>query len=294
METDGSFKKLDVYARVTDEIVRAIEAGAKDYEMPWHQRAGAGLPKNALTGNHYRGGNTVALWATGRLRGYAQPYWGTFLQWEKLGARIRRGEKASVVVFYKREESAPNDEVSGGAGESRRILRAPSSSMSSRLRAGRTQHRPMKIGQRNWRELTASLSRLGPTFAMEAAWPTTAKCSIASTCQIGASSSTGLPAAQPKGSTQFCFMSTYIGVDTQKDSIEIFPDDSAIAPMPSKSWLPSLVQRFSVPSLVSVFIQDEITPRMLRAGCKCFDSRRRRSSLLQARRRQRFASFPNW
>jgi len=91
----GSCKKSDIYARVTDEIVRAIEAGVKDYEMPWHQRAGAGLPRNASTGNIYRGVNTVALWATGQLRGYALPYWATFLQWEKLGARIRCGEKAS-------------------------------------------------------------------------------------------------------------------------------------------------------------------------------------------------------
>ncbi len=123
METDGSFKKSDIYARVTDEIVRAIEAGVQDYEMPWHQRAGAGLPRNASTGNFYRGVNTVALWAAGQLRGYALPYWATFLQWEKLGARIRRGEKASVVVFYKREESPPDDEDGESAKGPRSIIK---------------------------------------------------------------------------------------------------------------------------------------------------------------------------
>lgn len=124
MKSDGSFKKSDMYARVTDEIIRAIEAGVKNYEMPWHQRFGAGLPKNALTGNCYRGINTVALWATGQLRGYFLPYWATFLQWEKLGARIRRGEKASVVVFYKREELPTTDENDQEVAiESRRILR---------------------------------------------------------------------------------------------------------------------------------------------------------------------------
>jgi antirestriction protein ArdC len=123
MKTNGSCKKADIYARVTDEIVRAIEAGVKDYEMPWHQRAGAGLPRNASTGNFYRGVNTVALWATGQLRGYALPYWATFLQWEKLGARIRRGEKASLVVFYKREESPTDDEDRENARETRSILK---------------------------------------------------------------------------------------------------------------------------------------------------------------------------
>ena len=123
METDGSFKRSDVYARVTDEIVRAIEAGVKNYEMPWHQRAGAGLPRNASTGNFYRGVNTVALWAAGQLRGYALPYWATFLQWEKLGARIRRGEKASVVVFYKREESSTADKERENTRETRSMLK---------------------------------------------------------------------------------------------------------------------------------------------------------------------------
>jgi len=123
METNGSFKKSDIYARVTDEIVRAIEAGVDDYRMPWHQATGAGRPRNAATGNFYRGINTVALWATNQVRGYGLPYWATFLQWEKLGARIRRGEKASVVVFYKREGASTDDEDRESERETRSVLK---------------------------------------------------------------------------------------------------------------------------------------------------------------------------
>lgn len=110
MEANSCIKKSDVYARVTDEIVRAIEAGVQEYSMPWHQGAGAGLPRNASTGNFYRGTNTIALWASSQIRGYRLPYWATFLQWEKLGAKIRRGETASVIVFYKRLDSSSDDE----------------------------------------------------------------------------------------------------------------------------------------------------------------------------------------
>lgn len=123
MDTGISVSRSDVYARVTGEIVRAIEAGMEEYKMPWHQGAGAGLPRNASTGNFYRGVNTVALWASGQVRGYGLPYWATFLQWEKLGARIRRGEKASVVVFYKREESPTDDEDRESARGTRSILK---------------------------------------------------------------------------------------------------------------------------------------------------------------------------
>ncbi len=123
MKTDSSFKRSDIYVRVTEEIVRAIEVGVKDYKMPWHQVAGAGLPRNASTGNFYHGVNTIALWAAGQVRGYRLPYWATFLQWEKLGANIRRGEKASFVVFYKREELTADGEHRDDAREARSIYR---------------------------------------------------------------------------------------------------------------------------------------------------------------------------
>lgn len=123
METNCSFKKADIYARVTDDIVRAIEAGVKKYEMPWHRRTGSGLPRNAATGNVYHGVNIIALWAANHLGGYFLPYWATFLQWEKLGARIRRGAKGSMVVFYKREEAASDDEDDDSGKASRLVTR---------------------------------------------------------------------------------------------------------------------------------------------------------------------------
>ena len=123
METDGSFKKSDVYARVTDEIVRAIEAGVKDYEMPWHQRAGAGLPRNASTGNFYRGGNTVA--SVGHRT--ASRLCPTVLGDLPAVGKARRPNSARRKGVGRRllqaEESATDDEVLKGAGESRRILR---------------------------------------------------------------------------------------------------------------------------------------------------------------------------
>ena len=108
MEDEDVCKKADIYTRVTDAIVRAIELGVSSCEMPWHKPAGAGLPRNPVTGNVYHGVNTVALWAEGRIHGYALPYWATYRQWLALGAHVRKGEHGSVVVFYKRHEK---DEV---------------------------------------------------------------------------------------------------------------------------------------------------------------------------------------
>lgn len=96
---------VNVYELVTAEIIRAIEAGiAEQYQMPWHRNASQGLPMNASTKRHYHGFNTLALWAAAQLKGYPSPWWATYRQWAEIGAQVRRGEKASPVLFYKKLE----------------------------------------------------------------------------------------------------------------------------------------------------------------------------------------------
>ena len=98
MTRNTNSNRKDVYQTVTDQIVAAIESGAGEWQMPWH-RAGEGLnrPVNIDTGKGYRGVNVVALWAAGQIRGYASGTWGTYRQWQKTGAQVRKGEKASSV-----------------------------------------------------------------------------------------------------------------------------------------------------------------------------------------------------
>ena len=120
METDSSFARFDVYQRVTNEIIKAIEAGAGEYRMPWHH--GSHLPRNAASKLPYQGVNLIALGSAARVRGFSSSYWATYRQWSKLGAQVRGGEKASVIVFFKREEADPNEENKGTARD-RVVLR---------------------------------------------------------------------------------------------------------------------------------------------------------------------------
>lgn len=99
MTTNGT--RYDVYQKITDQIVAAIEKGATHFEMPWHRDVARTFPTNVLTGNPYNGVNILALWASAELSGYETGLWGTFKQWRLLDASVRKGEKASAVVFYK-------------------------------------------------------------------------------------------------------------------------------------------------------------------------------------------------
>lgn len=56
--------RADIYQRVTDSIVAAIEAGAGKWRIPWHSGADGlapVLPVNAATGRPYHGVNTIVL-----------------------------------------------------------------------------------------------------------------------------------------------------------------------------------------------------------------------------------------
>ncbi|MGO8756151.1 MAG: ArdC family protein [Gallionellaceae bacterium] len=110
MQTDSSLNRGDLYTRVTNEIIKAIEAGVGDFHMPWHRSAGQGMPRNAATKSFYQGINTIALWSTSTLRGYTSPYWATYRQWNNLGAHVRRGEKASTIIFFKKREPKEGEE----------------------------------------------------------------------------------------------------------------------------------------------------------------------------------------
>lgn len=120
-------KKLDVHQAVTDQIIAAIEAGAGEWQMPWH-RTGEGLnrPVNIDTGNHYRGVNVVALWASAQMRGFSTGTWGTYRQWSNRDCQVRKGEKASLIVFYKELDIA-RDNAETGESEADTVMFARAS-----------------------------------------------------------------------------------------------------------------------------------------------------------------------
>lgn len=108
------------YEKITNSIIEAIERGTEDFKMPWN--CGTGLrPKNVATGKPYKGVNILTLWAQASNKGYTDALWGTFKQWADKGAAVRKGEKASYIVFWKpyvkttKNEQSGEDETKAGA-----------------------------------------------------------------------------------------------------------------------------------------------------------------------------------
>jgi antirestriction protein ArdC len=117
---------MDLHQTVTDRIVSMIERGAGAWRMPWHASASGQIstPHN-VTGRAYRGVNVPLLWASAQAFGYGSPVWATYKQWHERGAQVRRGEKSTLVVFWKRIEfhtEAEGDDSDGDI-ETRLIAR---------------------------------------------------------------------------------------------------------------------------------------------------------------------------
>jgi antirestriction protein ArdC len=102
MATLASGRK-SVYEIITQEILSALERGVVPWRRPW---GGAQLaPKSATTGRSYRSINTWLLFIAAERHGYESPWWLTYKQAQALGGQVRKGERASIVTFWKEWET---------------------------------------------------------------------------------------------------------------------------------------------------------------------------------------------
>jgi len=154
--TNSTSSRFDVYEAITNQIVSAIEAGPGQVHLPWHRKGSAIYrPVNVASKNAYRGVNTVALWAAADAQGFANGVWGTYRQWRDQGAQVRKGEKSSLVIFYK--DYAPAEGAASEDDPERRFV----------ARASRVFNVSQVEGYVS-SEAEASVDRIDPSQAAEA------------------------------------------------------------------------------------------------------------------------------
>ncbi len=121
MRSQSQKPRQGIYETITSKLLAAIEASPGDPIMPW-QRGGTRpvLPTNAVTGQAYRGVNILSLWIASLERGYTSGEWATLRQWNEKGACVRKGEKASPIVFYKEIPVEGVREADDGEAETER------------------------------------------------------------------------------------------------------------------------------------------------------------------------------
>ena len=103
-----------VYEIVTEKIIKQLESGVAPWRKPWTCQT----PANLLTQKEYRGLNVFTLAS----QGFPSRFWLTYNQATKLGGRIRKGEKSSLVIFWNIGDEQDTTAQDGAKETSRPIL----------------------------------------------------------------------------------------------------------------------------------------------------------------------------
>lgn len=66
----------------------------------------------------------LSLWIAAQAAGYSSGRWGSYRQWQALGAQVRKGEQATTIVFWKinQREEAANDQDGADSGHGRQRM----------------------------------------------------------------------------------------------------------------------------------------------------------------------------
>jgi antirestriction protein ArdC len=111
--------RLDVYTRITTQIIESLERGVKPWTQPWNAAHAAGHVSRPLrhTGEPYSGINVLTLWASAMSADRSAPIWMTFRQALALGGHVRKGEKGAPVVYANTMQRTEVDETTGDEAE---------------------------------------------------------------------------------------------------------------------------------------------------------------------------------
>ena len=100
---------FDLYQHVTDRIIGMLEQGVAPWRSPILGAQAAGWPKNLVSDKQYRGVNVFLLAITAWAEGHPSAYWLTFNQIKQRGGTVRKGEKSTMVVFWKMYETTDRE-----------------------------------------------------------------------------------------------------------------------------------------------------------------------------------------
>ena len=97
---------------VAESLIQQLKMGTAPWQKPW--AAGERyVPYNPSSDKPYRGMNVLWLLAQGQEKGFTDKRWLTYNQAMKEGAQVRRGEKGTVVQYWKWQDAVPQKDAEG-------------------------------------------------------------------------------------------------------------------------------------------------------------------------------------
>jgi antirestriction protein ArdC len=116
--TNATRSRYALYREITQSIIQSIEEGAGSgaFRMPWNRTP---LTHRSVEGRPYRGLNVLLLSVATLRRNWAIPAWGTLRAWNAAGGKVRKGERGTRVILWKKDDAPPWEDHEGDAGDDR-------------------------------------------------------------------------------------------------------------------------------------------------------------------------------
>lgn len=102
MAKDTDKEKQPFYEQIADRLIKQLEEGTAPWQKPWEPGVSM-MPQNPVSGSKYRGAN--ALWLS--MQGRSDPRWMTYKQAQGVNAQVQKGEKGTLVQYWKFQDSVP-------------------------------------------------------------------------------------------------------------------------------------------------------------------------------------------
>lgn len=89
-----------IQQEITGKILAEMETGNLPWVKPWSGKGLNNMPRNGVSKRAYSGVNVLLLWLAAEKFGYASNKWLTYKQAVELGGNVRKGEKATQIIYY--------------------------------------------------------------------------------------------------------------------------------------------------------------------------------------------------
>ena len=106
-------KQADYHKQVAQEIIDMLEKGTAPWQKPWTATMSM-IPHNGSSKRRYHGMNALRLMYISLEKKYNDNRWMTFKQIQELGGKVRKGEKGTLVTYWKftkKEKDEDGNEV---------------------------------------------------------------------------------------------------------------------------------------------------------------------------------------
>ncbi len=101
--------QTEIRQSITDKIIDSLRQGRLIWRKPWSGGEGPRTPMNFVSKHKYSGVNTILCLLAEQQHGWPVSYWATFNQLRQIGCHVRKGEKATTIVYWQQIKKTVED-----------------------------------------------------------------------------------------------------------------------------------------------------------------------------------------